>query len=354
VAIYHFSRQEIKPLDATTFDAMKIMERADLQRLLRDRLEVVVPDAMLLSEEFGDWEEGRRRIDLLALDRDARLVVIELKRTDDAGHVELQALRYAAMVSTMSFEQAVDAHAAYLRRAGRNEDSRRQILEFLGWDESTAGEFAADVRIVLVAGDFQREITTTVLWLNEHDLDIRCVRLRPYVFNGEILVDVQQVIPLPEAADYQIRVRERNEQRRVTAALAGERDRTKFDVTVKGQAFGALNKRRAILVVVRGFAAAGVSPEEMMRTVQRGDRFFVAADGDLDAAAFDTAVSTERASQGKTFDPIRWFCSDDELIHFGGRTYAVSNQWGMGTEEAIRALVIKFPDAGVTAEPSLT
>jgi hypothetical protein len=36
------SRQE--PLDPTTLDAMKMMQRADLQRLLRDRLDVVVPD----------------------------------------------------------------------------------------------------------------------------------------------------------------------------------------------------------------------------------------------------------------------------------------------------------------------
>ena len=31
------------------------------------------------------------------LDNAARLVVVELKRTDDGGHLELQALRYAAM-----------------------------------------------------------------------------------------------------------------------------------------------------------------------------------------------------------------------------------------------------------------
>src|SRR4051812_22262361 len=104
--IFHFDRHEIQPLEATTFDVLKMFERSDLQRLLRARLDVIVPDALLLSEEFGDWADSRRRIDLLAIDRDANLIVIELKRTEDAGHVELQALRYAAMVSTMTFEQA--------------------------------------------------------------------------------------------------------------------------------------------------------------------------------------------------------------------------------------------------------
>jgi len=350
--IFHFSREQIQPLDSTAFGAVRMLERADLQRLLRDRLDVIVPDAMLLTEEFGEWADSKRRIDLLAIDRDARLVVIELKRTDDAGHVELQALRYAAMISTMTFDQAVDAHAAYLKRHSRDDDARRAILEFLSWDESTSGDFGSDVRIVLVAPDFQREITTTVLWLNEHDLDIRCVRIQPYLFNGAVLVDVQQVIPLPEAADYQIRLRERNEQRRA-ATLMAERDRTKFEVTVRNVPYGALNKRRAILIVTRGLVAAGISPEEMMQAVpERGDRFFVSADGDLDAIEFANAVSGARATQGRTFDPARWFCERDELIHFGGRTYAVSNQWGLGTDATLRALVSRFPQAGVTVETS--
>ncbi len=173
MAIFHFKPTGIEPLSSTSFQSMKLLERNDLQRLLRDRLDVIAPDAMLLTEEFGQWDDARRRIDLLALDRDAKLVVIELKRTEDAGHIELQALRYAAMVSTMTFEQAVDAHAAYLRKVNRDDDARVAILDFLGWAESTDDVFAPDVRIVLVASDFQKEITTAVLWLNERDLDIR-------------------------------------------------------------------------------------------------------------------------------------------------------------------------------------
>jgi hypothetical protein len=351
MAIFHFKPTGIEPLLSTSFQSMKLLERNDLQRLLRDRLDVIAPDAMLLTEEFGQWEDARRRIDLLALDRDAKLVVIELKRTEDAGHIELQALRYAAMVSTMTFEQAVDAHAAYLRKVNRDDDARVAILDFLGWTESTEGEFAADVRIVLVASDFQKEITTAVLWLNERKLDIRCVRMQPYTFNGEVLVDVQQVIPLPEAAEYQIRVREREEQRRVTAAMTGERDHTKFDVTVQGQIHRALNKRRAILTVVQALAKAGISPESMSRAVpSRGDRFIISAVGKLDSLSFIETVTNDRVAQNRTFDPARWFYSDEELVHFDGRTYAVSNQWGTGTEQTLRDLTSQFPQAKIVIE----
>ncbi|WP_228040601.1 hypothetical protein [Nodosilinea sp. LEGE 07088] len=51
-------------------------------------------------------------------------------------------------------------------------------------------------------------MTTAVMWLNERDLDIRCVRLQPYKLGDELLLDIEQIIPLPEAEEYQVRIRE--------------------------------------------------------------------------------------------------------------------------------------------------
>src|SRR4051794_3737718 len=89
----------------TTFTEQGIQERSQLQAALRDHIDLISPDLFVVAEEFGDFEGANRRIDLLCLDRDGRLVIVELKRTADGGHMELQALRYAAMVSTMTFEQ---------------------------------------------------------------------------------------------------------------------------------------------------------------------------------------------------------------------------------------------------------
>src|SRR3954453_15478472 len=97
--IYEITQLAIRRLDETTFGAAGIKERADLQRLLRSHVEVVSPDTLVVAEEFGQWDESRRRIDLLGLDREANIVDIELKRTEDGGHMELQAIRYAAMVA---------------------------------------------------------------------------------------------------------------------------------------------------------------------------------------------------------------------------------------------------------------
>src|SRR5436190_3590245 len=142
MSLYEFKRDAIVSVTETAFDTEGLRERADLQRLLRMNIAAVCPDSMVIAEEFCDWDDSRRRIDLLALDKDANLVVVELKRGEDGGHMDLQAIRYAAMVSTMTFEQAVAAHAGYLTAIGRQEDARASILDFLGWDEPNDEAFA--------------------------------------------------------------------------------------------------------------------------------------------------------------------------------------------------------------------
>ena len=221
--LYEIGPDAMTEVGSTSFEAAKLKERSDLQRLLREKIEVIVPDSMVLAEEFSDWDDSRRSIDLLVLDQDANLVVVELKRTTDGGHMELQAIRYAAMISAMTFQQAVDAHAQFLRKIGIHEDPEPRILEFLGWEEPDEDAFAQDVRIVLASADFGKELTTAVLWLNERGLDIRCVRMVPYAYEGRTLVHIEQVIPLPEAEEYQIRVREKATQERVARQGQGTR-----------------------------------------------------------------------------------------------------------------------------------
>lgn len=240
--IYEFAPDRIQPLTKTTFTAMQLHERRHLQRLLRENIGVIAPDTLVIAEEYGEWDDSRRRIDLLGIDRNANLVVIELKRTEDGGHLELQAIRYAAMVSTMTFDQAVSAFDRYLRQIGREDaDARGELLVFLGWDEPDHDQFAQEVKFVLASAEFSLELTTAVLWLNQRDLDIRCVRLQPYNLSGRVLVDVQQIIPPPEAAEYQVRVREK--VRKESEAQTSGADHTKYDLRLGQQEFPRESKR---------------------------------------------------------------------------------------------------------------
>jgi hypothetical protein len=208
MSIYQVTPTELKALAETSFGAESIMERKDIQKLLRNQISVLDERFMVIAEEFGDWVDSSRRIDLLCIDSDANLVVIELKRTDDGGHMELQALRYAAMVSSMTFDQLVETFARYKSKAQPDSEAAKSaIMGFLGWDEVDEEQFAIETHIVLASADFSKELTTAVMWLVESGIDIRCVRMKPYrMSDGTVLLDIQQLIPLPEAASFQTQI----------------------------------------------------------------------------------------------------------------------------------------------------
>ncbi len=214
MAIYEIKTDSLAKIEEISFPKAGLKERADLQRLLRTQIEIISPDTLIIAEEFGEWKESKRRIDLLGLDKDANLVVIELKTTESGGHMELHAMRYAAMVSTMTLEKAVEVYGTFLHKIGSDSDPEKSILEFLGWEEVDEEAFAQDVRIILVSADFSKELTTSVMWLNERDMDISCIRLQPYRYNDRVIVDIQQVIPLPEAEEYIIKIREKTQKER--------------------------------------------------------------------------------------------------------------------------------------------
>ncbi|MFO1053953.1 MAG: hypothetical protein U1F36_17185 [Planctomycetota bacterium] len=345
MAIYELGRELIRHLERTSFGASGIGERSDLQRLLRDQIEIVAPDVLVISEEFGEWSESRRRIDLLGVDKDANIVVIELKRTEDGGHMELQALRYAAMVSTLTASRAVEVLARYRRDRSLEGDAKQILLDHLEWTEIDEDQFGQDVRLVLVAADFSRELTTAVLWLNERDLDIRCVRIRPYANSGSVLIDVQQIIPLPEAGEYQVQVREK--RRREKQARQTGVDFTRYDITIDGVTNTAQWKRNGILLVVKALFGRGVSPDEIMATLAeagRTTRVFCAVEGSItDPDEFVQRASEQATAAGGAFRSGRWHIKPADLMVSNGQTFVLSNQWGGRWVDCMQALAKRFP-----------
>lgn len=199
--LFEIDDGRLVPIQHKTFQEVELRERQHLQALLRDNPATISPDLLIISEEFSNWLDSSRRIDLLAVDRERNLVVIELKRVDDGSHMELQAIRYAAMVSAMDFDSIVETYQAFLLKQGSNpENARLEILHFLGVTDDV--EISNTPRIILVSPSFSKEITTTVLWLNQRGLDIRCLQSRPYQLQGKLYIDVEQIIPLLSAESY--------------------------------------------------------------------------------------------------------------------------------------------------------
>lgn len=208
------SANRLRKLERTSFAEVGFREREHLQEWL-----ATMPDALceamsegedgllIIQKEFDGFDGTRERLDLLALDRNGQLVIIENKLDDSGRDVVWQALKYAAYCSSLKKAEIVGIFQQYLDRQGGG-DAAGLICEFLGEDtlDEVVLNDGTNQRVVFIAANFRREVTATVLWLREHQIDARCVKVVPYRFGEEIFVDLQQVIPTPEAADYMIRM----------------------------------------------------------------------------------------------------------------------------------------------------
>ena len=352
MALFHMSRnRELVSLSPTSFAIEGILERADLQAALRDNIAVLGDDLLVVSEEFGEFQDVRRRIDLLCVNRDGQLVVIELKRTEDGGHMELQALRYAAMVSTMTFDQLVDAYARHLMRVepASEGEARTRLATFL--DDVGGEDTVLDrrVRILLVAAGFDPQITTTVLWLNDlYGLDIACVRLVPYRVDEKLILDVQQVIPLPEAEELMVRLRHRETAARAAASSDGGADWTPYIIVTPAGRTEPLRKRRAILAMAQALHEAGVSCAGLAEAVP-GPRF-LSVEGILEGEdlveAFVDAHPAARNHLRRWFFEVPFHSADDQ------KTWVLSKMWGTNTVATLNAFAALAPEGGFGFEPA--
>jgi hypothetical protein len=320
-----------------------LYERADLQRIIRDEIGVLGDDLLVIAEEFGNWEDARRRVDLLAVDKAGCLVVIELKR-DNGAHMDLQAVRYAAMVSSMDFNDVANAYEAHLAKTVPDGtlDARAELSSFIdSGEEDEQPTISTDVRILLVSADFGRELTTTVLWLNRFEgMDIRCVQLVPYRVDDRVLLDIRQVVPLPEAADYQVRVRRKEQQQE--RVRTQNRDMARYHVIVDGEELPATVKRKTMLVMITKLIERGVPASAIGDVIGRRFRS-IQGEYDDPRLAFLRGYPKE---YGKKFAP-EWWYTDHPFLQ-DGRTWLLDKSWGVNTEPALTALIERFPDVGLS------
>ena len=274
----------------------------------------------------------------MAIGRGGHLGGVRGQADEDGGHMDLQALRYAAMVSSMTFDDVVRAYASFLAttRPGADINARSGLASFLGREDDEDLDISEDVRIVLISANFGREITTAVLWLNRFEgMDIRCMRLVPYSVGDRVMLDIQQIVPLPEAADYQVRVR-RKAQERERARTDG-RDFTRFHIVVDGELLPDENKRNAVRVMTAACSTAGSGcaiavgpPIQGQMPADRGPEHF---------------VPHPLGRLSTRFDRVAFYL--DQLFHQGRRTWVLSKRWGATTEQTLQALEDAFPESGV-------
>lgn len=195
--------------EPTTFKEQKLKERQHLQEWIAKNPEVLGEELLVIQKEFDGFSDTHERLDLLALDKEGKLVVIENKLDDSGRDVTWQAIKYASYCSSMSQDEIVAIFAKYLN--GTEEDAKEKILSFFEKEDMEDIELnpESSQRIIFVAANFRKEVTSSALWLRNFGIDICCIKVSPYMYNGKVMVEFDQIIPIKEAEEYTIKIAEK-------------------------------------------------------------------------------------------------------------------------------------------------
>lgn len=212
------SQNRLSRLVQKRFSDLALRERDHLQEWLANQPDALGEELLIIQKEFDGFDETRERLDLLALDKDGNLVVIENKLDDSGRDVTWQALKYTAYVSGLTKTQIVDIYQQYLDRFCGGGNAVARLCEFMEVED--LGEIhlnpGNDQRMIFIAANFRREVTATVLWLLSRGIKAQCFKVTPFMLGEELILDIQQIIPTPEAADFMIGMSTKDNEEKIT------------------------------------------------------------------------------------------------------------------------------------------
>jgi hypothetical protein len=206
-------------LSPTQFNALKLKEKYDIEEWIEKTPEILGEELLIIYKEL--LLPSGKRLDLLAIDKKANLVIIELKRDDSGTNVEWQAIKYTSYCSNFLQEEIFKYYAEYLQ--SDEDEAQLKIEEFIDEEIDKLNE---KQRIILVSKEFHSDVISAVLWLRDYEIDIECMRLKLYLDQDKrLFITPDLIIPLPEAKDYILKkeTKQKEEKRSIRSSFSLEK-----------------------------------------------------------------------------------------------------------------------------------
>jgi len=196
----------INQLDNKTFSELGFKERSHLQEWIAYNPSVFGEELLIIQKEFSNFDDTNERLDLLALDQFGNLVIIENKLDDSGKDVTWQSLKYASYCSELTKDNIRNIYQDYLDKYFQNQKAEENLVEYFDGKEyeDIILNNGFSQRVILVASNFRKEVTSTVLWLMNYKLNIQCFKTTLSVFEDQIFINFEQIIPTKDAEDYMI------------------------------------------------------------------------------------------------------------------------------------------------------
>lgn len=214
----------IEKIESTTFKQLGFKEREHLQEWIANNPACLNEDLLIIQKEFDGFNDTSERLDLLALDKQGNLVIIENKLDDTGRDVTWQVLKYSSYCSTLNATQIIAIFSQYLLKTGSSETAEVMLEEFLETEDYKEKlNIGNSQRIMLIAGEFRKEVTSTVLWLLNYGLRLQCFKATPFRLKEQLILNMEQIIPIKEAEEFVISMANKSREEVGTQELIKER-----------------------------------------------------------------------------------------------------------------------------------
>lgn len=244
-----------------SFSELGFREREHLQEWFAKDPNMLGEKLLIIQKEFDGFSDTRERLDLLALDKEGNLVIIENKLDDSGKDVTWQALKYASYCSSLDKEEIRSIYQAYLSKQGLDEKADENLSEFFEIDyEELLLNQGTNQRIILVAANFRKEVTSTVLWLMNFNLSVKCIKVTPYQKGEELFLDVEQIIPVKDTEDYTIKIAEKANLENSTKVEVSNRHQIRLEfwrclldyINSRSELFSNISPKKDNYIVIGG------------------------------------------------------------------------------------------------------
>lgn len=156
---------------------------ASLEALIEKNSHIILGINFLIIGRQVKTDSGKI-LDLLAIDRQGRLVVIELKKGYAPRDMIAQILDYSSWLSTLSERRIEDIAKAHFIKNNQDYSSLSEAFsKHYGFEEYP--EFGNDVVNVLFAKEFSEEVINPAKYLSSFNIPIYCIKFEIFENNRE-------------------------------------------------------------------------------------------------------------------------------------------------------------------------
>ncbi|HYH16097.1 MAG TPA: DUF4268 domain-containing protein [Flavisolibacter sp.] len=333
----------IKALEKKSFSDLGFKERAHLQEWIAKNPDCLGEKLLIIQKEFNGFSDTYERLDLLALDKKGNLVIIENKLDDSGRDVTWQALKYASYCSTLTKEEIRNIYQSYLDTQSNNQNAIENITEF--FDDADYSDIVLNQRmtqrIMLVAANFRKEVTSTVLWLMNFKIQVQCFKVTPYQLNNDYFLTLDQIIPTKDAQDYVISMANKAQEEISTEEEVKNRHKIRMEFwaallkEIKGKStlFQNSNPTKDHWLVAGGTNISGISYQFVV-TMNNATVLMNFGRGltEENKALFDALTQHKGDIENKFGAPINWERLDDRKssrisYSIAGVNYFVKEDW---------------------------